>query len=71
MPQAEASDADAEPEEEAVVHEEPCSEETGPEETTAEAPQDTEEDPAKQGSDDASVVDAGGAVAPEEKPEEG
>ena len=77
VPQAEASDADAEreadaePEEEAVVHEEPCSEETGPEETTAEAPQDTEEDPAKQDSEDASVVDAGGAVAPEEKPEEG
>ncbi|MGA0997036.1 MAG: low-complexity tail membrane protein, partial [Vulcanococcus sp.] len=71
VPQAEASGTDAEPEEEAVVHEEPCSEETGPEETTAEAPQDTEEDPAKQDSEDASVVDAGGAVAPEEKPEEG
>jgi hypothetical protein len=71
VPQAEASDADAEPEEEAVVHEEPAHEETGPEETTAEAPQDTEEDPAKQDSEDASVVDAGGAVAPEEKPEEG
>ena len=36
---------------------------SAPDETTAEAPQDE--------SEDASVVDAGGAVAPEEKPEEG
>ena len=36
---------------------------SAPDETTAEAPQDK--------SEDASAVDAGGAVAPEEKPEEG
>ena len=84
VPQEEASSADAdvgpereaeaEPEEEAVVQEEPGSGETDLEETTAEAPQDdqdAEEDSAKQDSEDASVVDAGGAVAPEEKPEEG
>jgi outer membrane biosynthesis protein TonB len=66
VPQEVVEAADVEPETEEVAHDE-----TGPEETTAEAPQDTEEDPAKQGSDDASVVDAGGAVTPEEKPEEG
>ena len=66
VPQEVVEAADVEPETEEVAHDE-----TGPEETAAEAPQDTEEDPAKQGSDDASVVDAGGAVTPEEKPEEG
>jgi hypothetical protein len=66
VPQEVVEAADAEPETEEVAHDE-----TGPEETTAEAPQDTEEDPAKQDSEDASVVDARGAVTPEEKPEEG
>ena len=63
--EAEVSDpeADAEPEAEEVSSEVIAQDDSAPDETTAEAPQDE--------SEDASVVDAGGAVAPEEKPEEG
>ena len=65
--EAEVSDpepeADAEPESEEVSPEVIAQDDSAPDETTAEAPQDE--------SEDASVVDAGGAVAPEEKPEEG
>ena len=65
--EAEVSDpepeADAEPEAEEVSPEVIAQDDSAPAETTAEAPQDE--------SEDASVVDAGGAVAPEEKPEEG
>ena len=65
--EAEVSDpepeADAEPEAKEVSSEVIAQDDSAPDETTAEAPQDE--------SEDASVVDAGGAVAPEEKPEEG
>ena len=65
--EAEVSDpepeADAEPEAEEVSSEVIAQDDSAPDETTAEAPQDE--------SEDASVVDAGGAVAPEEKPEKG
>jgi len=65
--EAEVSDpepeADAEPEAEEVSPEVIAQDDSAPDETTAEAAQDE--------SEDASVVDAGGAVAPEEKPEEG
>ena len=56
-------EADTEPEAEEVSSEVIAQDDSAPDETTAEAPQDE--------SEDASVVDAGGAVAPEEKPEEG
>ena len=65
--QAEVSDpepeADAAQEAEEVSPEVIAQDDSAPAETTAEAAQDE--------SEDASVVDAGGAVAPEEKPEEG
>ena len=65
--EAEVSDpepeADAEPEAEEVSSEVIAHDDSAPDETTAEAPEEE--------SEDASVVDAGGAVAPEEKPEEG
>ena len=65
--EAEVSDpepeADAAPEAEEVSPEVIGQDDSAPDETTAEAAQDE--------SEDASVVDAGGAVAPEEKPEEG
>ena len=65
--EAEVSDpepeADAEPEAEEVSPEVIGQDDSAPDETTAEAAQDE--------SEDASVVDAVGAVAPEEKPEEG
>ena len=65
--EAEVSDpepeADAAPEAEEVSPEVIGQDDSAPDETTAEAAQDE--------SEEASVVDAGGAVAPEEKPEEG
>ena len=65
--EAEVSDpepeSDAAPEAEEVSPEVIGQDDSAPDETTAEAAQDE--------SEDASVVDAGGAVAPEEKPEEG
>ena len=56
-------EADAAPEAEEVSPEVIAQDDSAPDETTAEAAQDE--------SEEASVVDAGGAVAPEEKPEEG
>ena len=56
-------EADAAPEAEEVSPEVIAQDDSDPDETTAEAAQDE--------SEEASVVDAGGAVAPEEKPEEG
>lgn len=56
-------EADAAPEAEEVSPEVIAQDDSASDETKAEAPQDE--------SEEASVVDAGGAVAPEEKPEEG
>jgi len=61
-PEPEA-EVDAEPEAEEVSPEVIAQDDSAPDETKAEAAQDE--------SEEASVVDAGGAVAPEEKPEEG